>query len=72
MDILETKLRSIVKTLSWRVTGTFCTFCISLRIIGDISASSTIAIIQLLFNTVVFYFHERVWNLISWGKSLVK
>ena len=66
---MHTKLRSIVKTLSWRLTGTFCTFGISLFVIGDISASRTIALIQIIFNTIVFYFHERIWNIIRWGNQ---
>ena len=65
----DTKTRSIVKTISWRLTGTLCTFLISLIILGDISTSGAIALIQLTFNTIVFYFHERIWNIIRWGKT---
>ena len=64
----DTKTRSIVKTISWRLTGTLCTFLISWIVLGDISTSGAIALIQLTFNTIVFYFHERIWNLIGWGK----
>ena len=64
----DTKLRSISKTISWRLTGTLCTFIVSWLILGDISTSSTIAVIQLTFNTIVFYIHERLWNVIKWGK----
>lgn len=64
----DTKTRSIVKTISWRLTGTLCTFLISWIILGDISTSGAIALIQLTFNTIVFYFHERIWNIIPWGK----
>ncbi len=64
----DTKLRSVTKTVSWRLTGTACTFIVSWLILGDISTSGTIAIIQLTFNTVIFYIHERLWNFIKWGK----
>ena len=66
---MDTIVRSIAKTLSWRLTGTFCTFLISFIILGDITTSSTIAMIQLIFNTIMFYIHERIWNIIKWGKS---
>ena len=66
---MDTVVRSIAKTLSWRLTGTFCTFLISFIILGDITTSSTIAMIQLIFNTIMFYIHERIWNIIKWGKS---
>lgn len=68
---MDTKTRSLTKTISWRITGTLCTFLISLAILGDISTSGTIAIIQLTFNTIAFYIHERIWNLIKWGKQNV-
>ena len=64
----DTQLRSVTKTVSWRLTGTACTFMVSWLILGHISTSGTIAIIQLTFNTVIFYIHERLWNFIKWGK----
>ena len=66
---MDTRLRSIVKTISWRLTGTLLTFLISWAILGDIVTSSAIAIIQLTFNTVAFYIHERIWNQSKWGKN---
>ena len=66
---MDTIVRSLVKTISWRFTGTFCTFLISFIILGDITISSKIALIQLIFNTIMFYIHERIWNIIKWGKA---
>ena len=65
---MDTRVRSLVKTVSWRLTGTLCTFLISWAILGDVTTSSAIALIQLTFNTIVFYIHERIWNIIKWGK----
>jgi len=65
---MDTKTRSIIKTISWRITGTLCTFLISWVILNDIKTSSAIAIIQLTFNSIVFYFHERLWNIVKWGQ----
>ena len=67
-SVSDTKLRSISKTISWRLTGTLCTFIVSWLILGDLITSGTIAVIQLTFNTVVFYIHERLWNFVKWGK----
>ena len=65
---MDSIIRSLVKTISWRLTGTFCTFLISFIILGDITTSSTIALIQLILNTIMFYIHERIWNVIKWGR----
>lgn len=64
----ETAARSIAKTVSWRITGSTATFAISYTILGDFAVSSTIAIIQLTFNTLLYFVHERVWNWITWGR----
>ena len=61
--------RSIAKTISWRLTGSFSTFMISYLILGSFSIASSIAIIQIIANTILYYLHERVWNKINWGRT---
>lgn len=65
----ETTTRSVVKTISWRITGSSATFGISYFILGDVTISSTIALIQLTFNTLLYFVHERMWDLINWGRK---
>lgn len=64
---MDSPKRSIAKTISWRITGSGATFAISYAILGDVSVSSTIAVIQLTCNTLLYFVHERVWNKITWG-----
>ena len=64
----DTPRRSMVKTVSWRVTGSTATFVISYAILGDLQTSGTIALIQLTFNTVLYFVHERLWNKLLWGQ----
>jgi len=66
---MDSKFRSLIKTISWRLTGTLCTFVISYMILRDLTVSGSIAIIQLTANSIIFYFHERLLNVISWGKD---
>jgi uncharacterized membrane protein len=68
----ETSLRSVVKTLSWRATGTLSTFIISLIVLGSFSVAGSIAVVQLTVNTLLYFMHERIWNRISWGKQIDK
>lgn len=65
----ETSQRSLVKTVSWRITGSTATFLISYIVLGNITVSGTIAVIQLTFNTLLYFLHERVWNRIKWGRT---
>ena len=69
---MDTPARSLVKTISWRITGSGATFLISYAVLGDITVSGTIAVIQLTFNTLLYFVHERVWNKIKWGQSEIQ
>jgi uncharacterized membrane protein len=66
---MDSPTRSIVKTVSWRITGSTATFAISYLVLGDLAVSGTIAIVQLTFNTVLYFIHERIWNKIKWGNE---
>lgn len=60
--------RSIVKTLSWRVVGTITTVTISYLITGTLALAFSIGGIELVSKMVLYFFHERTWNTIKWGK----
>jgi uncharacterized membrane protein len=64
----ETTTRTLVKTISWRIIATIASFIISYFIIDDIVLASSIAGIQVIFHTILYYIHERVWIGIDWGK----
>lgn len=67
--MIESNIRSIAKTISWRITGSFSTFIISYFILGSFLIAGSIAVVQVTANTILYYLHERVWNKIGWGKS---
>lgn len=67
--MIETTARSVAKTISWRITGSGATFAISYAILGDFAVSGTIALIQLTFNTLLYFVHERIWNFVQWGRK---
>ena len=65
----EEKLqRSLAKTVSWRVVGTIATVIISYIITGTLALAFSIGIIELISKLVLYFFHERAWNKIKWGK----
>ena len=67
-DLIESATRSIVKTVTWRITGSSATFLIAYLLIGDFTIAGVIGITQMISNTILYYLHERVWNKIVWGK----
>jgi uncharacterized membrane protein len=64
-----TKFRSFVKALTWRTTGTLDTFLISLLITKQPFIAASIASVEVLTKIVLYYFHERLWNKIQWGRN---
>ena len=66
---MDSTKRSLVKTISWRITGSGATFAIGYAISRDFTIATSIASIQLVANTILYFIHERVWNNIPWGKT---
>lgn len=65
----EDKIRSVVKTITWRVTGSGATFLIAFIMTGNIAVAGVIGLVQMFSNTILYYLHERIWNSIKWGKK---
>ena len=61
--------RSVAKAISWRTTGTIDTFVISWVITGHVGLASGIAATEVMTKIVLFYLHERAWNLVRWGRA---
>lgn len=68
-DSSEEKMkRSLIKTISWRVIGTLDTVIISWLITGALELAFSIGSIELVSKMALYFFHERAWNTIKWGK----
>jgi uncharacterized membrane protein len=64
----EKPIRSIVKSISWRIIGTLDTILISWAITGQLALAFSIGSVELVTKMVLYFFHERIWNTIKWGK----
>lgn len=60
--------RTLLKTISWRVVGTVATVVISYVITGTLALAFSIGGIELVSKMALYFFHERAWNTIKWGK----
>jgi len=65
----ERRTRSIIKTLTWRVTASLDTFLISWIITGSYILGGSIAGVEILTKMFLYYFHERIWNKLTWGRN---
>jgi uncharacterized membrane protein len=64
----ENPKRSIAKSISWRIIGTLDTILISWIVTGTLSVAFSIGVVELFTKMLLYFFHERIWNKISWGK----
>lgn len=64
----ERRRRSLTKTLTWRFVASLDTFLISWFVSGEVSIGVTIASLEVVTKLVIYYFHERAWDKIKWGK----
>jgi len=64
----EKPIRSVAKALSWRVIGTLDTLIVSYFLTQEFSIAASIASIDFLTKMVLYFFHERLWNAVKWGK----
>jgi hypothetical protein len=74
--MIETKRRTVVKSLLWRVIGVIWTwlgaYFIILLIPENMKKASIIATLIVIYHhstrLVMYYFYERIWATINWGK----
>mgnify|MGYP000432988972 CR=1 FL=1 len=64
----EKPIRSVAKAVSWRVIGTLDTLLISYLLTGEVAIAASIASIDFVTKMFLYFFHERLWNKINWGK----
>lgn len=65
----ESNKRSITKALSWRLTATLTTAIIVLILTGRFVLAFQIGLIEVAAKMILYFFHERLWNLVKWEKS---
>ena len=65
----ELQKRTIVKTLTWRVTASLTTFIIAWVLTGDLLIGVSIGSIEAIAKIFLYYFHERIWINITWARS---
>ncbi|WP_075601563.1 DUF2061 domain-containing protein [Saccharicrinis aurantiacus] len=68
----EKRYRTLLKTVSWRITGTIDTFVISYLITGHIGLAASISGVEVFTKMFLYYWHERLWNVIKYGKEKPK
>ncbi len=67
MLLAATIKRSFLKTISFRVLATMITVALVYTFTHSLALAGTIGSIETGSKLVLYYFHERAWQTISWG-----
>lgn len=66
---MDTRRRSMVKSLSWRIIAVSITSSIAWAVTGSFSFAAEIGVLDSILKIGVMYGHERAWARISFGKE---
>ena len=58
----DSKTKSLLKTLSWRLIATLITMLIAWVVVGDVSVALTVGAADVVIKMIAYYFHERAWT----------
>jgi len=65
--IRESRLRSVLKALSWRVLATLTTIAIAYFIVDDVRTALKIGAVEVVAKMLIYYLHERAWAKVPLG-----
>ena len=67
LGIADSRRRHILKTITWRIIGTFDTVMLSWFITGSAQTGLQIGGVEVVTKMILYYFHERAWYRINFG-----
>lgn len=65
----EGNWRSLSKDITWRIVITGSNFFLPYFVTGSLKYGLTIMSLATLVNMVIYFCHERIWNLFKWGRE---
>ncbi len=70
VEVEEEHYRSVLKAISWRVTGTLDTMLISYLVTGNLAAAASIGFLEVFTKMALYYGHERIWSRLKFGRKV--
>lgn len=70
VEVEEHHSRSVLKAVSWRVTGTLDTMLISYLVTGNLAVAASIGFLEVFTKMALYYVHERVWSKLQFGRKI--
>ncbi len=75
VEVRERPIKSIIKTITWRVIASATTFGLTYFFFRDdpnaTEKASSVAGAEAVIKMFLYFLHERAWNVVRWGKMRV-
>ena len=68
LNITVSKMRSILKALTWRIAASTITLISAILITSNLEWTKSIVIYEFMNGILIYYVHERMWNRVNWGR----
>ena len=65
--MMESRKRTILKTVTWRVIATLTTMTLVYFFTRKLTLSLGIGVLEVIIKMVIYFLHERLWLKISVG-----
>ena len=65
----EQRIRTIAKTISWRVIATLVTMLIVYLYTREMVLSIGVGVVEVFAKMALYYAHERLWSKSRWGMT---
>ena len=59
---MASKRKSLLKTITWRLTATLTTLILVFLMSGEIETAGKVAFLELFIKMAIYYYHERAWE----------
>lgn len=66
-DLRESRVRSLLKAVSYRIIGTLTTAGLTFLVTGDIQFAVTMGVVEPVAKIIIYYLHERAWQAVPRG-----
>ena len=66
---MEKPIRSLIKAISWRIVATLTTTLLVFAFTRNFVISIGVGGSEILLKIAIYYVHERVWNMLNFGRK---
>lgn len=70
MSLRESRIRSVIKGITWRIIATCTTMSIVYVATRDLEMMTAVGAADVVIKLFFYYTHERAWGRITWGRNV--